>query len=66
MTAATSNIVFRELRPTDRAAVLELHADPAGPDGCFRFFGPPPENLDRVVGSPRWAAPAASTGSSPK
>ena len=51
MTTATSNIVFRELRPTDRAAVLALHADPAGTDGYFRFFGPPPKNLDRVVRS---------------
>ena len=51
MTTATSNIDFRKLRPSDRAAVLELHADLAGTDGYFRFFGPPPKNLDRVVGS---------------
>ncbi|WP_316574977.1 GNAT family N-acetyltransferase [Nocardia canadensis] len=51
MTTALRNIVLRELGPTDRDAVRELHAGLDRTDGYFRFFAPPPKDLDRVVGS---------------
>ncbi|MFD8104450.1 GNAT family N-acetyltransferase [Nocardia fluminea] len=49
MTTATSSVTFRELRPTDRDSLLELHADLEGADSYFRFFEPPAEDLDRAV-----------------
>ncbi|MGW6621943.1 GNAT family N-acetyltransferase [Nocardia sp. NPDC055002] len=51
MTTATSSIVVRRLRPTDRDSVRELHAGLDRTDGCFRFFAPSSKDLDRVVGS---------------
>ncbi|MFI7530154.1 GNAT family N-acetyltransferase [Nocardia salmonicida] len=51
MTTATSSVTFRDLRPSDRDSLLELHADLEGTDSYFRSFAPPPEDLDRVVGS---------------
>ncbi|MFC9962605.1 GNAT family N-acetyltransferase [Nocardia ignorata] len=50
MTTTISGISYRELGPADRDSVCALHAGLVGNDGYFRFFAPPPKDLDRVIG----------------